>query len=99
MSWEPILVTHVWRFLTVRELTTLLYVCTYIQRELLNNHLVVKRVRRFLLLGIHVLNYYDQLGKSCEITRQHYLRQLHLVQAREPFCIFEGRRPFETNDS
>lgn len=88
-SWETVLSTHVWQFLTIKELGYLMCVNTNIRLSLSKNHLVVSRLNRFVACGLRVLDYYK--SKSNGLFKRERLRyqvQVKLLRKFEPVIFF-----------
>lgn len=73
-NWENVISRNVWAFLSIKELSCLMFVSKQIGKVLINNDQFISRFHHFITNGIKVISFcYERLL----ITNEEYYRSLN----------------------
>ena len=88
MDPEVVLVTQVWKYLTIKELGNLLQVCKYVRSELPKNIEFTVRMMKFLQNGIKVLDFSLAYSAPYLDQKRKYEYNLERVRKQLPVILF-----------
>jgi hypothetical protein len=92
MDAQVALVTHIWRFLSIRDLCALMQVSTFARDQLCRNQNVIGRITRFLQNGIRVLQYYTHQtqiqNQELDAQATKWRRTIERVSRSQPVFLF-----------
>jgi hypothetical protein len=95
MDVQVALVTHVWRFLSIKDLCLLMQVSTFVMEQLCTNQHVGARITRFLKNGIRVLQYYARqtqvYNRKFDVETVKWQRTMERVSESKPVFLFSAR--------